>query len=76
MGQARTNATEKLEGAVRALLRVQIRRRLEQIQSQLESLRNADAAKLRELMNEKLRLKRALMNPSPGGEMAAGSRGA
>jgi len=64
---------EKLEGAVRALVRVQIRRRLEQIQTQLESLRNADATQLRELMDEKLRLKRALMNPGAVGEMAAGA---
>ncbi|MBO0911759.1 MAG: toprim domain-containing protein [Acidobacteria bacterium] len=67
---------EKLEGAVRALERMQIRRRLEQIQSQLESLRNLDAAQLRQLMQEKVRLKRALMNPGPPGEMAAESGGA
>jgi len=63
---------EKLEGAVRALVRVQIRRRLDQIQTRLESLRNADARELRELMDEKLRLKRVLMNPGPPGA-AAGS---
>jgi DNA primase len=54
---------EKIEGATRALVRVQIRRRLEQIQRQLESLRAADSSQLRYLMDEKLRLKRALMNP-------------
>src|SRR6266496_3211274 len=54
---------EKIEGATRALVRVQIRRRLEQIQRQLESLRAADSSQLRSLMDEKLRLKRALMNP-------------
>jgi DNA primase len=57
---------EKIEGAVRALLRVQIRRRLEQIQAQLESLRNTDAGRLKELMDEKLRLKRVLMSPNLG----------
>ena len=56
-------SAEKIEGATRALVRVQIRRRLEQIQRQLESLRTADASQLRALMDEKLRLKRALMNP-------------
>jgi DNA primase len=54
---------EKIEGATRALVRVQIRRRLEQIQRQLESLRAADSSQLHSLMDEKLRLKRALMNP-------------
>jgi DNA primase len=53
---------EQVEGAVRALRRVQIRRRLEQIQSQLESFRNSDAAQLKALMDEKLRLKRVLMS--------------
>jgi DNA primase len=53
---------EKIEGATRALLRVQIRRRLEDIQRQLETPQ--DPAHLKALMDEKLRLKRALMNPS------------
>jgi DNA primase len=55
---------DKIEAAVRALLRVQIRRRLEHIQTQLESLRSADAGQLKTLMDEKLRLKRVLMNPN------------
>jgi DNA primase len=55
---------EKIEGAARALRRVQIRRRLEQIQTELESLRKLDAAELKALMDEKLRLKRVLMNPN------------
>jgi DNA primase len=55
---------EKIEGAVRALRRVQIRRRLEQIQHQLESARAQDPIQTRALMDEKLRLKRALMSPS------------
>src|SRR4051812_12441407 len=56
---------EKVEGATRALRRVQIRRRLEQIQKQLESFRSTDARQLKELMDEKLRLKRILMGPNP-----------
>jgi DNA primase len=55
--------SEKVEGATRALRRVQIRRRLEQIQRQLESFRNAEGAQLKALMDEKLRLKRVLMDP-------------
>ncbi len=65
---------EKLEGAVRALRRVHIRRRLEQIQRLMESARALDSAQLKSLMDEKLRLKRALMNPGLGGdEMTAAS---
>jgi hypothetical protein len=62
---------EKIEGATRALIRVQIRRRLEDIQRQLEALRAHDPAQLKslmELMDEKLRLKRALMNPGVTGD--------
>ncbi len=59
---------DKIESAVRALIRVQIRRRLEEIQRQLESARNLDPQGLRTLMDEKLRLKRALMNPSVSGD--------
>jgi len=65
---------EKIEGAARALRRLQIRRRLEQIQRQLESARSLDAAQLKLLMDEKLRLKRMLMNASiPGEDMTAAS---
>ena len=67
-------SAEKIEGATRALVRVQIRRRLEQIQRQLESLRAADSSQLRSLMDEKLRLKRALMNPGlSSGEISSAS---
>jgi len=59
---------EKVEGATRALIRVQIRRRLEDIQRQLEALRAHDPAQLKLLMDEKLRLKRALMNPNLSGD--------
>src|SRR5207237_2689679 len=57
---------EKVEGATRALRRVQIRRRIEQIQTQLESFRSTDAGQLKVLMDEKLRLKRILMDPNLG----------
>ena len=59
---------EKVEGATRALIRVQIRRRLEDIQRQLEALRAHDPAQLKRLLDEKLRLKRALMNPNLSGD--------
>src|SRR6266542_307935 len=67
-------SAEKIDGAVRALRRVQIRRRLQEIQTQLTSLRTANPTQANALMDEKLRLKRALMNPSvTGDELGAAS---
>jgi DNA primase len=57
---------ERVEGAVKGLTRVQIRRRLQDIQTQLNSLRTADAGVVNALMDEKMRLKRALMSPALG----------
>jgi DNA primase len=59
---------ERVEGAVKGLTRVQIRRRLQEIQSQLNSLRSVDASQVNALMDEKMRLKRALMNPALGSD--------
>ena len=54
---------ERLEGAVRALRRIQLRRKLEQVQRQLQATRNQEPGQLQALLAEKLRLKRALMDP-------------
>jgi DNA primase len=54
---------ERLEGAVRALRRIQLRRKLEQVQQQLQATRNQEPGQLQVLLEEKLRLKRALMDP-------------
>jgi DNA primase len=54
---------ERLEGAVRALRRIQIRRRLEHIQHELQSTAGMDPARIQALLAEKTRLKRALMDP-------------
>jgi DNA primase len=51
---------DKVEGAVKALVRLQLRRRLEQIQKQLES--SPDPQRIRALIEKKLSLKRALMD--------------
>ena len=54
---------ETLEGAVRALRRIHLRRRLEQVQQELQrSGRQMD--ELQALLQEKVRLKRALMDPA------------
>lgn len=54
---------ERLEGAVRALRRVQYRRKLEQVQRELQTTRASEPERLQALLAEKLRLKRALMDP-------------
>ncbi len=53
---------ERLEGAVRALKRIQIRRELERIQRELQ-VPNLEPGRLQALLQEKMRLKRALMDP-------------
>lgn len=54
---------ERLEGAVRAMRRIKLRRRLEQVQSELQKSRNPDVARMQELLQEKIRLKLALRDP-------------
>jgi DNA primase len=54
---------ERLEGAVRALRRIQLRRQMEQVQQELQAGRKHDPERLRFLLREKDRLKRALMEP-------------
>jgi DNA primase len=63
---------ERLEGAVRALRRIQLRRRLEQVQQELKNSGAREPGRMANLLQEKVRLKRALMDPSlsemPGNE--------
>ena len=54
---------ERLEGAVKALLRIQFRRKLEEVQRVLQNPRKLEPAQLQALLHEKTRLKRALMDP-------------
>ncbi len=54
---------ERLEGGVRALRRIQLRRRLEQVQNELQKSRNQDLGRMQELLQEKIRLKLALRDP-------------
>jgi DNA primase len=55
---------ERLEGAVRGLRRVQLRRKLEHVQRELQTARGSEAGQMQALLQEKMRLKRALMDPS------------
>ena len=54
---------ERLEGAARALRRIQLRKRLEHVQRELQTQRRHEPAHLQALLQEKVRLKRALMDP-------------
>jgi len=64
---------ERLEGAVRALLRIQLRRKLEQVQRDLQG-RGLDSSRVQALLHEKLRLKRMLMDHGlAGGDAEAQS---
>ena len=53
----------RLEGAVKALLRIQLRRKLEHVQRELQNPRKLDPGQLQGLLLEKTRLKRLLMDP-------------
>lgn len=65
---------EQLEGAVRALRRIQLRRKLEQVQLELQNPRGREPAQVQALLQEKVRLKRALMDPglADNGQRKAG----
>jgi DNA primase len=54
---------ERLEGAVRALKKIQLKRKMEQVQYELQHKKH-DPDRLRLLLKEKDRLKRELMGPS------------
>ena len=54
-------SAERVEGAVRALRRIHLRRKLEHVQRDLERARQPD--QVQALLHEKMRLKKALMDP-------------
>jgi DNA primase len=61
-------SAEALESAVRALQKIHVRRRLEEVQRELQSGRVHDSEQLQELLREKVKLKRALMIPGAAAE--------
>jgi DNA primase len=65
---------ERVEGAVRALRRIHLRRRLDQVQRELESPGRKDPAEMQALLQEKVRLKHALRDPSLADEDPGASR--
>jgi DNA primase len=70
-------SAERLEGAVRALRRIQLRRKLERVQRELQVTRGKKAAEVQALLEEKIRIKRALMDPglTGGGSTGESSTG-
>jgi DNA primase len=73
MSEEEELTAETVEGAVRALRRIYLRRRLEEVQQALQRP-NLPLAERQALLQEKVRLKRALMDPGLGeGEAAAAS---
>jgi DNA primase len=57
---------ERLEGAVKALRRIALRRKLQQVQSALQAIRGKESGQLEALLQEKVRIKRALMDAGLG----------
>jgi DNA primase len=55
---------EQVDGAIRALRRIALRRKLEQVQRELQASRSQEPGQLQALLQEKVRLKRALMDPA------------
>jgi DNA primase len=57
---------ERLEGAVKALRRMVLKRKLEQVQRELQAIRMKEPGQLEALLQEKVRIKRALMDAGVG----------
>ena len=54
---------ERLEGAIKALRRIHLRRRLERVQTELQAGRVREPERVQQLLQEKTRLKLALRDP-------------
>jgi DNA primase len=57
-------SAERVEGAVRALRRIHLRRRLDEVQRKVEAPGRKDPTEIQALLQEKVRLKHALRDPS------------
>jgi DNA primase len=62
MKEAEELTADRLEGAVKALRRMHLRRKLEGVQQELAGKRNQEPGRMQSLLEEKIRLKRALMD--------------
>jgi DNA primase len=60
-------SAERVEGAIRALRRIHLKRKLDQVQLETQAATaKKDMTRLQALLQERVRLKRALMDPSLG----------
>ena len=75
MNEEEELTAEQLEGAVKALRRKAIRRRQESVQREIQALGSKDPGRLLELLREKERLKRILMDPGLSGDEAGALAG-
>jgi len=57
-------SAERVEGGIRALRRIHLRRRLDAVQRKLEAPGRKDPEEMQALLQEKVRLKHALRDPS------------
>ena len=62
MKEAEELTADRLEGAVKALRRMHLRRRLEKVQQELAAKLGRQPGRMQALLEEKIRLKRALMD--------------
>jgi DNA primase len=70
MNEEEELTAERLEGAARALRRIQFRRQMEEVQRELQAAKKHEPDRLRFLLREKDRLKRALMDPAVSDQAA------
>jgi DNA primase len=67
-------SAERVDGAVRALRRIHLRRRLDEVQRKVEAPGRKDPTEMQALLQEKVRLKHALRDPSLAEENSGNSR--
>jgi DNA primase len=72
--EAEELSAERVEGAVRALRRIHLRRGLDEVQRKLEAPGRKDPTEMQALLQEKVRLKHALRDPSLAEENSGNSR--
>jgi DNA primase len=66
-------SADRVEGAIRALRRIHLKRRQDQVQVEIQAATaRKDMARLQPLLQERVRLKRALMDPSLADQGSAG----
>jgi len=68
-------SAERVEGAIRALRKIHLKRELERVQREIQAPGRKDPETLQTLLQERVRLKRALMDPGLGDDgIESGSR--